>query len=91
MDTELLTMYKCVSVCANSFVIGFFLNHDISCCIMLVAMLFSFSFVVQPETERGPERSCRINTQGSQLELERCHTNTTTTRVAYGNSHLACE
>ena len=46
---------------------------------------------LQTETERGPERSCRINTEGSQLALEIRNTSATTkTRVAYGNSHLAC-
>ena len=39
------------------------------------------------KTERGPERPCRITTQGSSLALEKSHTNTITkTRVAYGNS-----
>ena len=43
------------------------------------------------ETERGPERSCRINTQGSSLALEIRNISTTTkTWVTYGNSHLAC-
>ena len=38
------------------------------------------------ETGRGPERSCRINTQWSSLALERHHTSTTEkTWVAYGN------
>ena len=32
----------------------------------------------------------RINTQGSSLALEIRNTNTTKTRVAHGNSHLAC-
>ena len=42
------------------------------------------------ETERGPERSCIINTQGSSLALEIRNTSTTTkTWVTYGNSHLA--
>ena len=40
----------------------------------------------QSEREWGPERPCRINTQGSLSVLKRCHTNTTVTQVTYGNS-----
>ena len=32
---------------------------------------------IESETKRGPERSCRINTKGSQLAPERRHTRTT--------------
>ena len=32
----------------------------------------------ESETERGPERSCTINTQGSELALEICPIATTT-------------
>ena len=43
------------------------------------------------QTERGPERSCRINTKGSYTGLGIRNTSTTTkTRVAYGNYHQAC-
>ena len=42
---------------------------------------------LQSETERGPECSCRINTQGSWSALK--DANTTKTRVAYGHSNLA--
>ena len=38
------------------------------------------------ETERGPERSCGINTQGSYLALEIRNTSTTKTWVTYCNS-----
>ena len=44
---------------------------------------------LQSETERGPERLCRINKHGSKSAPKRRHMNTTT--KTYGNSHLACE
>ena len=54
-------------------------------------LAYQVLIVHESETERCPERSCRINTQGSLLALKRRLSSTTTkSRVAYGNSHLAC-
>ena len=81
-------------------------SHHVSLCLFglttvqkmlhvhLLCLTLRRSYIIfhRSETERGPVRMYRINTQGSSSALERRHTNKATkTWVAYGNSYLACE
>ena len=52
-----------------------------------VILLMIIMLLKQSETERGPERLCRINKEG----LERCHTNTNQRPELSTVTHLACE
>ena len=56
----------------------------------LSILIIPRSAPLSPATSPTTTRQ-KINTQGIQSALERRHTNPTTkTRIAYGNSHLAC-